>query len=222
MGMKRFLTVLIWLLPAAAYAQVTIDRTEPVIESRTFDPSNPPSDMPRMNPNQAAVTQSYFLADSRVGGRVIDRKIVDDGHQTSIQVDRVRMTLKLRITTWLPRNALQKTVRHEDGHKQIAEHYYANAEQVARKLAEELVGQVVSGTAEDYSLASDKALQDAAKRLGTKYLAYTDVPSGKAHEFYDQATAFGTNSAEESLAIARAIRLADAAAATMPTTRATD
>jgi hypothetical protein len=171
--------------------------------------------MPRMNPNQAAVTQSYFLADSRVGGRVVDRKLADDGHQTSIQVDRVRMTLKLRITTWLPKNALQKTVRHEDGHKQIAEHYYENAEQIARKLAEELIGQVVSGTADDYSAASDKALQDAAKRLGTRYLSYTDVPSGKAHEQYDQMTQFGTNSVDESQAIARAIRLADA-----PTTRA--
>jgi hypothetical protein len=218
MGLKPLVAMLVWLLPAAACAQVSIERTEPSFDSRSFDPANPPADMPRMNPNQAAVTQSYFLADTRVGGRVVDRKLTSEGHQASIVVERVRMTLRLRITTWLPKNGLQKTARHEDGHRQIAEHYYANAEQIARSLAQELIGQTISATADDYPAAGDKALQEAAKRLGTKYLSRTDSPSGRAHTFYDQMTAFGTNAVDEAQAIARAIKLADAAAATAPAT----
>jgi hypothetical protein len=220
MGTKSVLSAWICLwLAAAACAQVNIDRTDPVVEMRTFDPNNPPADMPRMNPNQAAVTQSYFLADTRVGGRVVDRKLTSEGHQASIVVERVRMTLRLRITTWLPKNVLQKTARHEDGHRQIAEHYYGDAEQIARSLAQELIGQTIAATADDYAAASDKALQDAAKRLGRRYLSRTDMPSGRAHEFYDQLTAFGTNAMDEAPAIARAIKLADAAAATAPATQ---
>src|SRR3972149_6798461 len=60
-------------ISGAVRAEVTIARAEPVIQRRTFDRKNPPADMPRLHPNEAAVTQSLFGVESRLGGQVLEQ-----------------------------------------------------------------------------------------------------------------------------------------------------
>jgi hypothetical protein len=195
----------------AAAAEVTIDRSDPVIERKQFDPKSPPSDMPKLHPNEAAVTQSFFGAETRVGGEVVERERQPDGFRSSIKVDTVRMTLKFRVTIWLPYGAVPKLVKHEEGHKDLAEHYYKDAERIARAEAEKLIGQTVSGSGKDAEEAGDNALKNAAELVGQRYLGQTDVPCGKAQEFYDQITKHGTNAVPEKRAIEESIAKAVAA-----------
>ena len=187
-------------------AEVTIDAQPPVIEHRSFDPKHPPADMPKLHPHEAAVTQSYFGAESRVGGEVIDRQQTADGWRASIKVDTVRITLHLRVTVWLPDGAVPKIVNHEEGHRSISEHYYKDAEAIARKEAEALVGRTVTGRGSTPESAGDNALQQAAEELGGRYLAQTDKPCSQAQDRYDQITAHGTNPVKEEKAIEDAIR----------------
>jgi hypothetical protein len=118
------------------------------------------------------------------------------------------MTLRLRVTIWLPQGAAPKLVKHEEGHKDIAVHYYEDAERIARAEAEKLIGQTVSGSGKDFEEAGDKALKQAAEEVGQRYLGQTDVPCGKAQEFYDQITRHGTNPVKESIAIEQSIQRA--------------
>jgi hypothetical protein len=204
---RRLVPLLIVLgIAAHCTADVTIDRGTPVIEHRTFDPKHPPSDMPKLNPNEAAVTQSFFGAESRVGGQVIDQKDAGNGKATaSIKIDSIQMTLKLRVTVWLPTNAVPKTVNHEEGHRKISEYYYKDAEKIAKAQADALIGKTVSGTGSTPESAGDNALKRAAEELGEKYLGQTDTPCAKAQDIYDQITAHGTNPVKEERAMKEAI-----------------
>jgi hypothetical protein len=194
---------------APALAQVTIDRTEPIIERRTFDPKHPPQEMPRLDPKEAAVTQSFFGAETRVAGTVVQQTKLPDGQcRASIKVDQVHMTLRLRITIWLPNDAVPKLIHHEEGHRKISEHFYKDAERIAREQAQALIGTTVVGSGKDCETAGDNALKQAAQELGGRYLGKTDVPAGKAQDLYDQITAHGTNAVREDLAIRQAIEQA--------------
>jgi hypothetical protein len=193
--------------------EVKINRREPIVERKTFDPKKPPAEMPKLDPKEAAVTQSFFGAESRVGGSVEQRKVGDEYH-ASVKVDTVEMTLTLRITIWLPKDAVPKLVNHEEGHRKISEHFYRDAEKIARKEAQGLLGRTIQGKGRDFEDAANNALQQAAQELGGRFLGQTDTPAGKAQDFYDEITAHGTNPVKEDKAIADAIRRATATDAT--------
>lgn len=116
------------------------------------------------------------------------------------------MTLQMRATIWLPKNATPKLTRHEEGHWQLALHYYEDAEAIAREIARELIGQTIKGRGPDPEAAAANALKEAAQVLGGKYLGKTDIPCGEAQEHYDRITAHGTNPVPENRAIAESIR----------------
>jgi hypothetical protein len=203
--MRYVVVLMLILLPRLAAAEVTINRTDAVIERRMFDPSNPPPDMPKLESTEAAVTESYFSVNTNIGGQVIDQQKTDNGCRTSIKVDTVQVTLRLRVTVWLPNGAVPKIVNHEEGHRAIAEYYYRDAESVARHFAEEFIGQTISGSGKDCDSAGEIATKQAAQLLGAKYLGQVDVPCAKAQEIYDQITEHGTNAVKEEKAIKQAI-----------------
>jgi hypothetical protein len=207
MRAREFFPMLMLMLslPRLAAAEVTIDRTDAVIEHRTFDPASPPAEMPKLGGDEAAVTESYFSAEAIVGGSVTDQQDSASGSRSSIKVDTVRMTLRLRVTVWLPTNAVPKIVNHEEGHRAIAEYFYRSADAAARRLAEELIGQTVSGIAKTSDSAGQIATKQAAEALGGRYLGQVDLPCGKAQELYDQITEHGTNAVKEEKAIKQAI-----------------
>jgi hypothetical protein len=210
--------IVVLLFAALAHAQVTITKTDVVIERKQFDPKNPPSEMPKLHPPEAAVTVSFFSADTRVGGMVSDSRMLDDGTiETRVNVDTVKMTLRLRITVWLPTNANTKIRNHEEGHRQIAEQFYKDAGAIAKQLAEEMVGKTVVGHGRDTNQASSDALKKASNDVGNQYLAATDAPCFKAQQIYDRLTAHGTNVMREEVAAQQAITEAKDPATSQPT-----
>jgi hypothetical protein len=204
---RRFApVVLLLLMGGIARAQVTVTKAEVVIDRKQFDPRNPPPEMPTLHPPEAAVTVSFFGADTRVGGTVTDSRAMEDGTtETSINVDTVRMTLRLRITVWLPSNSNAKIRNHEEGHRQIAEQFYKQADTIARQLADAMMGRTLVGYGRNTDQASSDALKKASNDLGNQYLAETDVPCFKAQQIYDRLTAHGTNALGEDAAVKRAI-----------------
>ncbi|HVT88824.1 MAG TPA: hypothetical protein VHD56_08240 [Tepidisphaeraceae bacterium] len=201
----RFTLLIVLALAGLADAQVTVSQADSVIQRKYFDPNNRPGDMPKLNPRESAVTQSFFGADSRVGGAVVRKKQIGDEWQAWVKVDTVRMTLQMRVTIWLPNNPVPKLVNHEEGHRRIAELYYQDAEPTARELADHLLGQEITGKGANPEAAADNALKEAAETLGQQYMGRIDIPCGKAEDLFDEITIHGTNAIREEEAIKQAI-----------------
>src|SRR4051812_44599417 len=110
---------------SAADASVVIDRVPPDVQTRFFDPKNPPSDMPPLRPGEAAVTESNFSCQTVVAATIIDQIPSKQGCTATVRVSSVKTTIKLGIVIWLPETGSRKLTAHEQGHRAIDEQFYA-------------------------------------------------------------------------------------------------
>ena len=99
--------------------------------SRTFDPASPPPEMPPMTPGEAAVCDSNFVASANVSGNTHPT----DATHAGVSVTQVKVTLQLNVTIWTPADASPRVMEHENGHRQISEHYYETADKVVERIA---------------------------------------------------------------------------------------
>ena len=136
-----FLFVLVVGVPSvqSEQSQVEIVKMPAQISTRYFDPNSPLSDRPPLTGPEEALCVGDFLSDASVGGQVMQ---IDATHAKA-RISRIKVTLQLNITTWLPKNPQKWTVEHEEGHRQISEYYYRNAEVVARRIAEPYFGRTI-------------------------------------------------------------------------------
>jgi hypothetical protein len=207
------------ILPSAATGQVTIHPTEIVVEHHEFDPKDPPAEMPKLKPNEGSITQTYFWADPKIKAALVEKKANASGCELSMSIQGVDMTVRLQVHVWVPKGAVPKVVKHEEGHVQIAQRYYADAETIAREIAQSFIGKTVTATGADENTASRAALRQAADAISQMYLARTDVIAKKAQDEYDRITAHGTNAIPEARAIEQAIAKVAVEATTLPSTK---
>jgi hypothetical protein len=188
------------LIASPLRAEVKVTLTPAVVKTRTFNPKTPPSDMPTLSADEAAVTQSKFAC-----GVQLDVEISQVGTEKPIaRIAGVDVTLKLDITIWLPGNVGRKIRAHEDGHRKISEAFYAKAEQAAKELAEKYVGRAIDVAGVDAE-ANKPIIQRVANEFCQEYLGQIEVPSEKAQATYDKLTDHGRNNMSESTAVQRAI-----------------
>ncbi|MGB7159975.1 MAG: hypothetical protein WBD40_18055 [Tepidisphaeraceae bacterium] len=184
---------------------VIVERESPVIETRTFDPKNPPATMPALRPGEAAVTESNFACQTLIGATVIDQVPGTGGCTATVRITSVKTSIKLGIVIWLPTRGSKKLTAHEQGHRTIDEHFYAGAEEVARRLSKEMIGQRRVGKGSDCDAAAQAAIRDAGNQLCGDYMAAVQFPAARVQEIYDDITDHGRNRIGESEAIKRAI-----------------
>jgi hypothetical protein len=190
-------------LVRSALAELKVTRTPAAAARRSFDPNRPPPEMPPLSGDEAAVTQSKFAC-----GVKLDVEITQEGDQKpTARIAGVDATLKLDVIEWLPNNVSAKIRAHEDGHRQISEHYYAQAEQAARDLAAKYVGRTLDIPSADEK-ATQPVIQRAANEFCQEYLGKVEVPSQAAQETYDRITEHGRNKLIEKEAVQRAIAAA--------------
>jgi hypothetical protein len=179
-------------LAANAHGTVRIDKKPLAVEHKTFDPAHPPKEMPKLDAGESAVTASQFECKVELAYAQQGRRRDADGCTASVRVQGVRAVLELRVIIWLPEHAPDKLKAHEEGHRQIAERVYKDAEKVAREAAKAIDGKTVSGTAGDCAAAERQATQDAANRFCHAYLDRTAAVSAAVGDTYDQLTRHGT------------------------------
>lgn len=185
---------------APALAQVEVDRKPPAAVTKTFNPKKPPKEMPPLRPGEAAVCESKFLCQVQVEVEISSAP----GEPTECKVTGIKSELRLDVVIWLPNDTTHKIRLHEDGHRQISEHYYANAEAVAKKLGAEYVGKALEVKSPEPA-DTRPVIQRVANEFCQKYLATIEMPSEKAQMKYDQLTDHGRNKLSEREAIRRAI-----------------
>jgi hypothetical protein len=145
--------------PATQPSDIVIERTPPDVQTRTFDPKNPPPEMPPLREGEAAVTQSSFTCQTLIAATIIDQHRTSQGCTATVRVTSVKTTITLGITIWLPVKGSKKLTAHEDGHRLIDETFYDGAEAVARRLSMEMLGQRRVGKGSDCDTAAQTAME---------------------------------------------------------------
>jgi hypothetical protein len=133
--------------------------------SRTFDPGQPPSDMPPLTSGENAECESDFQSNASVGGQT---RRTDTTHAT-LTITQIKMTLGLNVTIWVPAGATQHVTEHEQGHRQISEHYYQTADKLAERIASSYMGKRIEVTGADLNAESNKVLEQMAGEITGEY-----------------------------------------------------
>jgi hypothetical protein len=178
----------------------SIDKQPVNFVNRTFDPSNPPSDMPPLAYGEYGECDSHFLSNASVGGQT---RQTDATHAT-VTVTRIKITLNLNIAIWLPAQSSQHVIEHEGGHRQISEYYYETADKVAERIAATYMGKQIDIAGADQAAESNKALQQVAAEITGEY--NKELNPEPTQLLYDSITNHGVNDVVSEDAAEHAIR----------------
>lgn len=185
---------------AQAANALAITRQPVTASIRTFEPTAPPPEMPPLAEGEQAQCDSDFVSNASVGGR---SERIDATHAV-VTVTRVQMTLQLRINIWVPQGVSQKVMDHEEGHRQISEHYYHHAGSIAQQIASAYVGRKVSVSGADLSTEINRTLQELSAEITAEYSR--KVSPEPAQQRFDDLTDHARNDLATSDAIAEALK----------------
>ena len=149
----------------AEAAEPAIIRQPVALTNRAFDAGNPPQDMPPLASGENAACESNFLSNATVAGESQET----DATHAIVTVTHVTVTLQLNITIWLPANATQHVIEHEEGHRQISEYYYRDADKLAKRIAATYMGKQVAVTGTDLRAEMGNALQQIGTEITEEY-----------------------------------------------------
>ncbi|MEQ1794402.1 MAG: hypothetical protein ABL970_09450 [Nitrospira sp.] len=180
--------------------QVEIVKMPVQVGPRYFDPKRPPRDRPPLTGPEEAVCAGDFLSDASVGAQA---QMTDATHAKAT-INRVKVTLQLNITVWLPNNPQKWTVEHEEGHRQISEHYYRNAEVIARRVAEPYIGKTVDISGPDLRRALSAAVGKIAEEITSEY--NRQMPVETTQDRFDTITEHSRKEIPVSDAVAQALK----------------
>jgi hypothetical protein len=192
---RAALLVLFLTVTSAVFAAdaIKINRESPDIEHRKFDRDHPSSDMPPLEPEEAAVTKSVFGTATQFSVQVEGEQKRGAKTVAKVKVTSVTIDLSLKITIWLPNGPPKVIVDHEEGHRQISEYFYKDADKIARRIAQSYLGQVYDAEGTDVETATRGALDKSINELSQKYMAETQNLSVRANQIFDELTQHSRN-----------------------------
>jgi hypothetical protein len=176
--------------PAPSAEPVKIEKAEPAVEYKRFDPKSPPDPPPPLKAGEAAVcVYNYGVeVDSRYSYSPQPAAAKGEATKLEVKIERVSVQLSLTVTIWIPNDATEVLKAHEEGHRRLAEHYYATADAVAKKIATGMIGQNVTGEGKDLESAGRAAVDQVNQKLCDDYLASINGPCERAQEAFDRLT----------------------------------
>jgi hypothetical protein len=178
----------------------TIDKQRVNLANRTFDPDKPPGDMPPLAPGEQAECDSNFLAKASVGGEARQTDATD----AIVSVTQVKVALQLNITIWVPINATQHVIEHEEGHREISEYYYQTADKLAEQIAATYLGKQVLITGTDLPAELSKVLQQMGTDITEEYKKKLNPEPTQLR--YDAITDHSRNEVVAKDAVAQALK----------------
>lgn len=179
---------------AALAVDVIVNKAAPAVTRKTFDPTKPDDPKPYLHANEIAKTEYVFRIEmdlQPIPGT--PQRQPGGGVKASIRLNQVRVRLFMPVTIWLPKGATDHVKAHEEGHLQIAQMVYKDADKKAREFANLMIGKAYEGEGKDPNAAYGDAMQKAAKELNDKYVEATRTPCDEVQAIYDQITDFSRN-----------------------------
>jgi len=166
----------------------------------TFDPTAPPADMPPLRSGESAECGSDFVSNASVNGESRE----SDATHATVTITGIKVTLQLKIDTWVPLGATQRVIDHEEGHRQISEYYYQTADKLAERIAAGYMGRRVEITGADLNAESGKMLRQMAADIADEY--NKELNPGPTQLLYDDITDHGRNDVVVQDAVAHAVK----------------
>jgi hypothetical protein len=179
---------------------VVITKLPAAYASHKFDPAAPPPNMPPLHPGEAAVCDANFIARSSV--RAQPRRT--DPTHAMLTIANVLITLQLETNVWVPIDAPQTIVDHEEGHREIAEYYYQTADKLAERIAATYIGKRVEVTGPDLDVALNQKLLEIATEINNAYTS--QINSSPTQLLYDDITDHSRNGTDPHDAVQHAIK----------------
>jgi hypothetical protein len=189
------------LLAQAGAGAVRVTREEPVIERTEFNPRRPPRDMPPLTPPESGVCKTTF----ELGANVTYSAERLSRTRVRIYVDELDIVTRLRFDIFTIKDAPPKLRAHEEAHRAIGEHFYADAERIALEIGRRLIGATFEGTGKDAGAAQNDAFGQVIAAIERDYMARVRIPSSSANERFDEITKHGLDPIDEAQAIALAL-----------------
>lgn len=183
---------------------VTVEKAPPVVTSKYFDLSNPPADLPPLNPGEKGITQAVFDLVVSFKVKVVSNDKTDEGYVVVMSPDKTIVKLSLPITIWIPHGAPEKFLRHEQGHNFINQQIYEDADKVVKFFAMTMGDSRYKGVGKSYDEALVHAYQQAGDELNSLYRRYVYGYSMCVSGEYDKLTRHGLNNFPEVTAIEQA------------------
>jgi len=181
-----------------AITQVTASTLSPLLSSAV--PMWPPRD---------ACGSSRPARTPRSSVRAQPRRT--DSTHAILTITNVLITLQLQTNVWVPIDAPQTIVDHEEGHREIAEYYYQSADKLAERIAASYIGKRVDVTGPELDVALNQKLLEIATEI---YDAYTkQINSSPTQLLYDDITDHSRNGTLPKDAVDHAIKNAPIEAA---------
>ncbi|MBZ5660180.1 MAG: hypothetical protein LAO08_07200 [Acidobacteriia bacterium] len=168
--------------------------------TRTFDPASPPADMPPLPSGETAECDTDFQSNASVSGQSVQT----DATHATLTITQVKVTLDLIVTVWVPMDASQHVIEHEDGHRQISEYYYQTAGKTAERIAASYIGKQVIISGADLHAESSKALQQMGAEITDEYIK--ELNPEPAQLLYDSITDHSRNEVVAKEAVDHAIK----------------
>jgi hypothetical protein len=172
---------------------VEVNKQKAEVARRTFDPKRPPSGMPPLSVNEAAVTHSAYGVGAQIQVVVLNESRSAGQVVSEMKIESVKVDTTLAITIWLPRNASKALAAHEEGHRRISEMFYDEADRIARQVARPYVGRTIRGAGRSPKVAREAAMTDIITEINSAYMSRTQMPSSRVNELFDRITDHGRN-----------------------------
>lgn len=196
--------------PQSQPSGVTITKQPVVFAMRSFDPASPPPEMPRLAEGEEAECDSNFLSNASVGGQVQQT----DATHALVTILQIEVTLQLNVDIWTPANATPHVIEHEGGHRQISEHYYETAGELAQRIAGKYMGQKMEVSGTDLAGESNKLFQEVATEITDEY--NKQLSPEPAQLLYDNITDHGRNEVVAQDAVASTLKNAASESSSRP------
>lgn len=179
---------------------IVVKKAPATVARRTYDPRRPPKQMPPLIPGEAGLCHYEFTTDIQAGG---DTDVLGPG-KVNITIDTVEINLSLPITIFTLADVPKRIIEHEEGHRQICEYYYANADVYARRAAQACMGKTFSGQGKDKQSAVDDAMDKAISGIRNEIMDQTRVRCVACNTRYDDITNHSRNPGSQAEAAAKA------------------
>ena len=153
-----------------------------------------------MSPGEAALCESNFVASADVSGKMH----AEDATHADVTVTQVKIILQLNITIWTPADVSPRVMEHENGHRQISEHFYETADQVAERIGRMYLDRSMEVTGADLDGETAKQLRQMAAEITAEY--NKELNPNPAQELYDTITDHSRNDVVVQEAVTHAIK----------------
>jgi len=194
MGFKTLIITLLLSMDVFTAADgVKVNRAAPEVEHKRFDRKNPPADMPTLEPGEAAVTRSSFLISTQTAIETVSEENRAGKTVAKIKFTEIIIDLSLKNSIWLPKDATKIIVDHEEGHRQLNDYFYKDAEKIAREIAQKYIARTYEAEGSDGSAAATAAMQKAINEMSQQYMAQVQSPAVRANQIFDELTDHSRN-----------------------------